>query len=166
MRVGLSAKTIGEKVAAINKMFWLITGSLAATGIRWGVDKLMKFILGDEDDEDISLLKRLFWEITGTIPFIGQALSVMMYRSEPIPVLEMPRALLVGGYKAFTGKTGETRLRGLLEFGEATGEVLGIPGALQLRELFQEKIKSPEERKKWEIESKTTEKGRKKWKLK
>jgi len=132
IRVGIETKSPKQ---AINVLFWIILASLAATGTRMGVNKLMDFILGREDKKKEKLiaatLKNMLYEITGTIPFMGNIFGSYMYDNSLVPILEVPSTAIQGAKSAITGKSLITKAKGINNFLTSIMAMQGVPGAMQ-----------------------------------
>ena len=115
----------------------IIFASLAASGIRLGVNKIQDLITGREDEdtpaEDIT--RGFVYEMTGNVPFLGTAVSMAMYDGEMFPILDAPKGVISGLNRVITSKSEGAKLRGFTEFAGSTGALLGIPGSAQTEQL-------------------------------
>ena len=134
VRVGINTK---DPKKAIPVLTAIIFASLAASGVRLGVNKIQDFITGreDEDTPTEDFTKGFVYEMTGNVPFLGTAVSMAMYDGEMFPILDAPKGVISGLNRVITSKSEGAKLRGFTEFAGSTGAILGIPGSAQIEQL-------------------------------
>lgn len=102
-------------------LFFLIASLAASYGIQKGVDSLFY------EDKDETLGGELMKNALRQIPFVGDIVSMGIYGSGPIPMLNAFTQGSKGLYQALNGKEKTTRLKGISRAMEAIAST-GIPG--------------------------------------
>lgn len=134
IRAGINTK---DPKKAVIILATLIMASIAASGIRLGVNKIQDFVTG-RDDEDTPMedfTRGMVYEMTGNVPFLGTAVSMAMYDGEMFPILDAPKGVVSGINRVITSKSESAKLRGLNELIGSTGALIGIPGSAQAEQL-------------------------------
>ena len=122
--------------------FWLMMGSMAVSGIRYGANDVYAAIanaLGWIDDKQLETIQKrnnferiAMNEVLSTPPFMGNIMSVMTHRGTGIPLIDMVRDSLVGPYVAISGAIADKPVkasRGLIQSLTSAASLLGVGGA-------------------------------------
>ena len=137
IRVGITTKN--PKKAA-NVLAWIIISSFAAVLTRVGVNKLIDFLTGSDDDRDEDIIQKLMSELAGTVPFVGNLIGIWIYGSAAIPVEQMTLEAISGLSSAMNGKKPDTRKKGWIKFIGSMLALGGVPGAFQAKQVLRKTV--------------------------
>ena len=127
-RAGIKHKNFRK---AFNIFFWIMISTLTEEGLRRGSKELIDLATGRDDSKDDGYTEAVARSVLTTVPFVSQAVSIAVYDSDPIPALGAFEGI-AGIPQLVTGKTAQTKMRGLINLSETAGAVLGIPGSTQV----------------------------------
>ena len=135
----------GDPKKAIPIFTAIIMAAIASAGIRLGVNRVIDFITGEEDDKDAEerLLSGFIYEMTGNVPFLGTATSMALYDGEMFPILDAPKGAISGLNRVITSKSPEAKMRGFAEFVGSVGQLGGIPGSAQAEQIIRKSVPEP-----------------------
>lgn len=113
---------------------WLVLTAFATTGMRLGIKGIKDWMTGYQNPKKKSLqdqfIQGTIQELVGRVPFVSQAMSLMMYESMPVPALDFIFRGAQGATRLF-GKTPTTRMRGAVGVVGSAGRFLGVPGTAE-----------------------------------
>ena len=121
-----------------NTIFYLTLAVLAEEGLRRAATELTDTITGTDSSDDPNrdgYTESVARSAISTVPFMSQAISMAVYRSDPVPALGSIRSLTTGSSQLITGASDETKLKGLIELSEGFAATAGIPGTAQASQL-------------------------------
>lgn len=154
IRVGIKTKNVKQSV---NVLFWITLASLLATGTRMAVRRMIDFLLGKEDDEELveEATRSMMYEVLGTVPFLGNIFGSYMFDSELLPILQAPSGVIQGAKRTISGQSINTKAKGVNQFITSLMKIGGIPGAAQAEQIIRDVIPEDKKKKKFfkEIES-------------
>jgi hypothetical protein len=123
-------------------MFWLIMGSMAAAGIRWGAKEVYANIANSlgwisnkqlhEIEDRNKIEKNVIDEILGMPPFMGNILSVMTMRGSGVPLVDVVSRELASIQGASSGVVNGREVkasRGIIDSLSGAASLLGVGGA-------------------------------------
>lgn len=142
VRAGIQTRTPNH---AVNTLFWLTLATVAETGIRVSSKVALALLVGGTvaalkkaDEELEGFDDQLLHQSLGNVPFLGDLVSLAVYRGSPIPSIGVFQDLATGISSATTGKKPATRLKGMVRTAEGFGGLFGIPGSSQAGQLIRE----------------------------
>lgn len=123
---------------------WTQMAFAAEEAIRYGIRAASG---GDDDDMDKEeAAKRMLYNNVAQIPMFGSILSALRYQSIPAPALNVAQDVAKGVASFTTGKTPETRNKGLIRAIGGIGTLAGVPGTSQASQTLRSNIRSPSQR--------------------
>jgi len=134
IRVGINTK---DPRQAVNVLTGIILASIAASGVRAGVNKVSDLITGKDDGKDLGeeFTKGIGYELSGSVPFLGTMLSMAMYDAEMFPILDAPKDVVLGLSKLIGSESESAKLKAITQIMEGTGKLAGVPGTYQATSL-------------------------------
>lgn len=121
-------KNYGKAMGIITA--YVLTG-VAEDYISTGIAQLFSSEKYAKESREKEWKERVFDSIVTKIPFINNVYSAWKYDSTSIPLIDVPQTAFKGGRRIVEGKRVKTKLKGATRLLEATGEIVGIPGAGQ-----------------------------------
>lgn len=132
----LPASMRRDKMAAANMLTWLTMASMYGVMAKEFTQLILASLFGGDDDDNEPFMNRLVGEIISTIPIISPLSSMMEYGSMPIPALNAVSRFTGGLKSATTGKSSDTRMKGIIRSASGVGTILGIPGTVQFADFL------------------------------
>jgi hypothetical protein len=128
---GLRKGKVGKALGGI--LWLLLIAALGEALIRRG----SKWVLsGGEEKSDTALWKETLRNMVESVPFIGPAMSMMMYGNDPIPVIQAITDASQGIYRTFSTKSGFGKARAVSTAIRGVGAIAGVPGSAQIGEIL------------------------------
>lgn len=130
-----SARAIGggDYNKGITMLFWLFISTVAATGMRAGINSLKNLLTGDDKEYDIG--NRLKMEMFSQIPILGGTIVswVNGYPSSvPVPVIDVVTAIPKNLGTLYNSKRPDSKLRAAIRSAGVIGQLAGVPGSTEL----------------------------------
>lgn len=129
--------------AAQNFLFWQ-TAILTEILVRNASKDAINALFGIDGDDDRDFLKQYFGTLFQTVPFVGQAISAIYYKSIPIPLVEQ-LARIRDDFRNFDRSTKSEAMAkwGTIAALDLVGGFAGIPGSMQVSTVLrQRRLKS------------------------
>jgi hypothetical protein len=128
---GLRKGKVGK---ALSGIFWLmLVAALGEALIRRGTKWIVS---GGQEKSDTALWEETLRNMVESVPFVGPAMSMMMYGNDPIPVIQAVTDASQGIYRTFSTKSGFGKARAVSTAIRGVGAIAGIPGSAQIGELL------------------------------
>lgn len=121
-------------------ILWLwLMGTITEAAIRRGYRELREHAFGLESAQQSFWMDVLKGSVE-VVPFVGPIISLFDYGNDPIPILQMVRDAAAGINSAVTGKSWQTKTRGIATAIRGVGGLTGIPGASQVAQIARDII--------------------------
>lgn len=135
----------GDVKKGLNVAFFLALANFAEIGIRHISKELVDLISDgkfDEDERENPINRQFALNIIQSVPFLGQATSILEYNSNPVPMISATQKAIdsYSSYKKSKRKTtkDKNRMRVIVNL----AGLLGVPGSGQADQIIREKAKT------------------------
>lgn len=149
-RMRYDAVGVGVKTGDYGKMggilSYLIFASLMASLTREAVMSGIDALTGRKKRKDDRLTRSMIFETAGTAPFVGQLMSMYLYKGEPVPMLQFPPDIVGGIRSGIEGKNEKTKLKGWIRMMTGLSALGGIPGSVQAQQIATGFLSRPEKK--------------------
>jgi len=144
--------TAKEKLRGMKVLLYFIITSMAVVAQRRVSNMTENFIVGRDNEDDRRLAERSFTqdvlrEMYSLPPYVSPAVSVAVYESSPVPMLNASSRALYGGYRAYEGMVAgnDTAVaKGLIDVTAGLGSLGGVGGTMELATLMRAWVEAQE----------------------
>lgn len=138
----------GDVPKGVGALMGILLAALAEQIGREILKDVGNAVLGYEPKTEKEFGAKMFAELAGKVPFVSQIYSLYLYGNPiGVPALQSVSQFAAGTKAAATGKTPETRTKGVIKAAGAVGTAAGVPGAAPLSRVAEKMIKSPSKKK-------------------
>jgi hypothetical protein len=115
---------------------------LTETGVKVASKKAINSLTGQQQKEDDTFTKKLIHETLRRVPGLGQIMSMVDFGGSGIPAIDVAKEAIGATKSAITAEDRKSRNLAGVKAASAVAEMVGVPGASQISEVAQGKMKS------------------------
>jgi len=128
----------GKTVKAMNIAMWLTMANISEYFIRQWTKEMIALATGTEppEEDDEKKTEKIIMQAVGNVPFVGSIVNSFQYGSVPIPSLSMLEKFAESVQYGNMSKSADKEARHYGGAALLASGLLGVPGALQVQQLY------------------------------